>query len=219
MKVAIVGRFENYDDEKPFCKRYYLDDWFKQIFDELDVLLVPIVSSNRLDEVVNMCDGLVVTGGVNNVCPIYYGEKPLDGIIYGYDEFPLVRDIVTLFDKANKPIFGICAGIQEINVIYGGSLYQQISNHYLKDGSKHAVFIKEKSFLYDVYKKDVIEVNSYHRQAIKKLANGFKISVISEDGIIEGIERDNIVAVQWHPEVLKDMTLFMNIVNKLFKRD
>lgn len=60
-------------------------------------------------------------------------------------------------------------------------------------------------------------MNSYHNQAIKDLAKGFKISAISEDGIIEAIEKDNIVAVQWHPEVLKDMKLFKGIINKLFK--
>lgn len=81
----------------------------------------------------------------------------------------------------------------------------------------HSVNISEESLLYDIYKENVIEVNSYHNQSIKDLANGFKISAISKDGIIEAIEKDNIVAVQWHPEVLKDMKLFKGIISKLFK--
>lgn len=96
----------------------------------------------------------------------------------------------------NKPILGICAGIQEINVIFGGTLHQQIPNHYLRDNSKHEIHIMNDSFLYEVYKSNFMEVNSYHKQAIKNLAPNFKITAISADGIIEGIERDNIVAVQ-----------------------
>ena len=80
----------------------------------------------------------------------------------------------------------------------------------------HSVRIDESSFLYNVYKKDKIEVNSYHNQAINRLADGFRVTAISEDGIIEGIERDNIVAVQWHPEVLYDKNLFYEFIHKFF---
>ena len=217
MKIAIIERIENYDEEKPFSKRYYLDDWYVQIFNDLDVLLIPVVSQKNIEQVVNMCDGLIVTGSFNDVHPKYYGEKPIDGKDYVYDEFNLVKDLVKGFEKANKPIFGICAGIQEINVIYGGTLYQQIPNHRMIDGSKHIVKLSEESFLHNVYDKKEILVNSYHNQAIKDLAKGFKVSAISEDGIIEAIEKGNVVAVQWHPEIIKDMKLFKDVVEKLFK--
>ena len=74
------------------------------------------------------------------------------------------------------------------------------------------------SFLYETYNNDLIEVNSYHKQAIKDLAPGFKITAISEDGIIEGIEKDNIVAVQWHPEVVYDIKIFKSFITKFITK-
>ena len=173
MKIAIVERIENYDEEKPFNKRYYLDSCFSEIFDELDILLIPVISEKNLEEICNICDGLVVTGSPNDVHPKYYGEHPIKE--YKFDEYGLVKNIVELFNNAHKPILGICAGIQEINVIFGGTLNQDIPNHKLKDQSKHNVKLTMKSFLYDVYKSESIKVNSYHKQSIKDLAPEFKI--------------------------------------------
>lgn len=214
MRIAIIERIENYDEEKPFNKRFYLDSYFKEIFDELDILLIPVVSKKNLDEICNMCDGLIVTGSPNDVHPKYYGEKPIKE--YKFDEYDLVKNIVELFNNANKPILGICAGIQEINVIFGGTLNQDIPNHNLKDQSKHNINIQTNSFLYDVYKSEHIKVNSYHKQSIKNIALGFNITAISDDGTIEGIEKENIVAVQWHPEVLYDINFFKNFIEKFF---
>lgn len=217
LKIAIIERIENYDEEIPFHQRYYLDNHFKEIFDELDILLIPVVSEKNLEEICNICDGLVVTGSANDVHPKYYGQNPIVGKEYKYDEFPLVKSIVEIFYRNNKPILGICAGIQEINVIFGGTLYQQIPNHYLRNQSMHKVKLNKKSILYDIYNEECIEVNSYHKQAVKDLAPNFKIAAVSNDGIIEGIEKDNIMAVQWHPETLKDMKLFKEFINIFFK--
>lgn len=215
MKIAIIERIENYEKDEPFNKRYYLDNSFRKIFDELNILLIPVISEKNLDEVVNICDGLVVTGSANDVHPKYYGEEPTRE--YKFDEYGLVKNIVELFYNANKPILGICAGIQEINVIFGGTLHQQIPNHNLRDNSKHNVELAENTFLYEVYEKKNIKVNSYHKQAIKDLAPEFKITAISEDGIIEGIEKENIIAVQWHPEILEDIKLFSMFIDKMKK--
>lgn len=214
MKIAIVERIENYDEKTPFNMRYYLDSCFKEIFDELDILLIPVISEKNLEEICNICEGLVVTGSPNDVHPKYYGEQPMSIKEYKFDEYGLVKNIVEMFNNAHKPILGICAGIQEINVIFGGTLNQDIPNHKLMDQSKHNVKLAMNSFLYDVYRSESIEVNSYHKQSIKDIAPGFKITAISDDEIIEGIEKDNIVAVQWHPEVLYDMKLFRGFIMK-----
>ena len=216
MKIAIIQRLENNDENKPFNKRYYLDSSFKEIFDKLDILLIPIISENKLDEICNICDALVVTGSPNDVHPQYYGQQPIKE--YKFDEYSLVKNAVELFSNANKPILGICAGIQEINVIFGGTLNQDIPNHKLKDQSKHKVKLDIDSFLYEVYKDELIEVNSYHKQSVRDIAPKFKVTAISYDGIIEGIERDNIVAVQWHPEVLYDMKIFEKFIKKFLNK-
>ena len=106
------------------------------------------------------------------------------------------------------------SGIQELNVIFGGTLFQSIPNHNLKDQSKHIINIEEDSFLYKIYKKDKLEVNSYHEQAIKDVAPGFRIVARCDDGTIEGIEKDNVIGVQWHPESVLDMEIFEGFVTK-----
>ena len=185
IKIGIIERIENYDSEKPFNKRYALDSYFKDIADEIDIILHPR----------------------------YYNEEALTDKKYEFDEYPFVRDVVKGFDNKKKPIFGICAGIQEINVIFGGSLHQKINNHSMRDGKKHSVTLDESSILYKIFGKREIDVNSYHNQAINRLADGFKVTAISKDGTIEGIEKDNIIAVQWHPEVLMDIKLFKGIID------
>lgn len=218
IKLAIIERIENYEEEKPFNKRYYLDNFFVDIFNELNVLLIPIVSDIGLEEICQMCDGLIVTGSPNDVHPKYYGEMPNKNKTYNFDEFKIVKNIVDLFSNVNKPILGICAGIQEINVIFGGTLEQEIHNHKLKDQSKHKIKIDEESFLYEIYKTKILEVNSYHKQCIKNLASNFKVTARSEDGIVEGIEKDNIIAVQWHPEAVYDIKLFKEFIKKFINK-
>lgn len=114
----------------------------------------------------------------------------------------------------NIPVFGICRGMQLMNVALGGSLYQDINKHLGKDllhwpeGKdyvRHFVNIKKQSKLYNVLCSEKIEVNSYHHQAIKKLAPSLRAVAIAEEGIIEAVEavdKKFILGVQWHPEDL-----------------
>lgn len=213
MKIAVIERIENDDNKDTFNKKLYLSSYFQEIFANLDILWIPIVSEKFTEEICDICDGLLVTGSANDVHPKYYHEKALAGKEYKYDEFPTVKKAIELFNKRQKPILGICAGIQEINVVFGGSLNQKIDNHNLLDNSKHLIKIEENSVLYDIYRKKEIKVNSYHNQSIKQIAPGFKVTAISSDGVIEGIERKNILAVQWHPEVTNDMKLFKKFID------
>ena len=172
-----------------------------------------MISEKNIEEISNICDGLILTGSANDVRPKYYNEEPIKDKKYDkFDEFPLVKKCVKEFNKQNKPILGICAGVQEINVIFGGTLFQSIPNHNLKDQSEHILNLEKASFLHKIYKKDKIKVNSYHKQAIKDIAPGFRIVARCDDGTIEGIEKDNIIGVQWHPESLLDMQIFEGFV-------
>ena len=213
MILAIVERFENIKEEAPFNNRYYLTEYYKKIFDELDVLLFPIVSDKNLKTVCDICDGLIVTGSCIDINPSYYNEESIKGKKYDIDEFKFDKAIIELFSNAHKPILGICGGMQTLNVYFGGDLNQNVLNHQLEDNSKHKAKIMQDSFLYSVYQKEDIEINSFHRQAVRKLANNFKVTATSEDGIIEAIEYGNIIGVQWHPEALKDIEFF----DKFFK--
>lgn len=213
MKIAVIERIENDELEQPFNKKYYLSSYFQEIFENLNILWIPIVSEKFSEEICEMCDGLLVTGSVHDVHPKYYHEQVLSGKEYKYDEFPMVKRAVKLFSKNNKPILGICAGIQEINVVFGGTLNQLIGNHNLRDSKKHKIELKKDSLLYDIYKEKNMKVNSYHKQSVNKVAPGFKITAISSDGVIEAIETENIIAVQWHPEVVNDIKLFKKFID------
>ena len=205
MKVAIICRMENYKDDYPFNIRYILDEAYKKIFDELGVLIIPIISENNLEEIANICDALILPGSAIGVDPKYYNDIPFPGKKYKYDEYKLDKKIIDLFVKYNKPILGICGGLQTLN-------------HKLYDGSTHNIKISSNSFLNNVYKQEVIEVNSYHRQAIRNLASNFKVTAVSEDGIIEAIEDGNIIGVQYHPEKLDNIKFFKEFIKLINKK-
>lgn len=83
----------------------------------------------------------------------------------------------------------------------------------------HTIKIKKQTFLSNTYNiEECIEVNSFHKQSIKKLANNFIASAIAEDGTIEAIENGNIIAVQWHPEKMGDIIFFNNFIKTFFSK-
>jgi putative glutamine amidotransferase len=117
--------------------------------------------------------------------------------------------------KAKKPVFGICRGLQLINKLLGGTLWNDIPTEYpspLAHQQKtprtelsHSVELLEGSIIRSICGSAAIEVNSGHHQAVKDPAEGLLVSGRSPDGVIEAMERPGppfMVAVQWHPESL-----------------
>jgi putative glutamine amidotransferase len=170
-----------------------------------------------LDHYAQWLDGLVLHGGAD-VSPLSYGEQPLQEKWAGdkiRDEYEI--DLVAAFERQGKPVFGVCRGLQLINVAYGGTLYQDIATqipHALMhrdattyDNNFHGVEIAPGSRLASLYPQaSRVKVNSIHHQAIKDLAAGFAVEAVSpDDRIIEAIRRTDaarpyLAAVQWHPE-------------------
>ena len=163
-------------------------------------------------------DGVVMHGG-SDVWPGSYGEEPLKDAWLG----DRVRDlydlaVVEAFSQAGKPIFGVCRGLQLINVAFGGTLYQDIEtqhpgalqhrNAITYDQHVHEVDIVPHTQLARLYPgRRRVTVNSIHHQGIKRLAPGFDIEAWSHpDGLPEAIRRQSgngggyIAATQWHPE-------------------
>jgi len=177
-------------------------------------IIMPL--SNNIDNILQMCslcDGFLFTGG-HDVNPKMYHQKPIPQCGVTCD----IRDDMekTIFNYAiheNKPILGICRGIQLINVLCGGSLYQDLPTQYKSNINhvqkppynipQHSVSIIEDTPLFKTIQKSKLNVNSYHHQAVKTLGDGLKVSAISEDGLVEGIymkDKKYIQAIQWHPE-------------------
>ena len=162
-------------------------------------------------------DGLVLHGGAD-VSPLSYGEQPLQERWAGdkiRDDYEI--DLVAAFEQQGKPVFGVCRGLQLINVAYGGTLYQDIQTQRpdarvhrdasVYDRNFHTVDIKAGTRLAQLYPgSGQVKVNSIHHQAVKDLAPGFAVEAVSnEDGIVEAIRRTDVArpylaAVQWHPE-------------------
>jgi len=150
-------------------------------------------------------DSLIVPGGVD-VNPKLYNEENNGSIRIDNELDKLEMEVIDDFVKANKPILGICRGLQIINVYFGGNLIQDIEQketHTPSDNQDkiHEIEIKGDNFLKELYGRRFV-VNSYHHQAIKRLADNFEILAKSDDGIIEAIKHKElpIIAVQFHPE-------------------
>jgi len=174
-------------------------------------VLLPPVPIEDIEMQLDMIDGLMIIGGCD-VNPLLYHENPLP--LLGETDYP--RDLyeIALIKKAtqkNIPIFGVCRGLQVINVAFGGTLYQDLSYapqkillHSQKERrecASHTINIQENSFLYPIF-QDRGYVNSFHHQAIDRLGKGLKAVAYSEDQMIEAIEHIYlpITAVQFHPE-------------------
>lgn len=202
IKIAITLRYEKINNRE----LYIINQQFEEIFEKLNITLVPILDIKNAKETAINCDALILTGSPIHVNPKLYGEEEKINYEWIYEkEDELDYKIIKEFTKLNKPILGICRGLQIINVYYGGTLNQKINNH---EGITHLINIEKNSFLKNIYKEKCISVNSTHTQSINKLAKNFKICAQSNDGTIEAIQKEYIYAVQWHPEKLLDYSFF-----------
>lgn len=202
--IAISGRSIDYKSDAGVSKRrLYVNGYFPEIAEKVGFILFPVCSVAGIEQVASMCSGLIIAGRDRDIHPNYYGETPEEGLVYPEDKYEDTLDfkLIEEFEKIGKPIFGICSGLQSINVYFGGTLSQHIENHTSKkELVRHGMETKENSFVGDVYGKKS-SVNSIHHQGIKTVAEGFEVTAIAEDGTVEAIERGNLIGVQWHPEV------------------
>jgi putative glutamine amidotransferase len=176
--------------------------------------------SMPLEDALAGIDGLLLTGG-DDVAPSRYGEEPHPATVEaeaGRDEFEI--GLLTAARARELPIFAICRGVQVLNVAFGGTLVQDIPSqlpgaleHSLPCPPNqaytfaHEVWIDKDSLLAALMRErltdESCEVNSRHHQAIKTVANGFRVSATAPDGVIEAIEDPAALfclGVQWHPE-------------------
>ena len=213
--IAISTRSVDYRSDAGIDKRrLYVNGYFSEIATKVGFVLFPVCSQNGIEKIVEMCDGLIIAGRDRDINPKYYGEEPQKGLIYPEDNYEDELDfrLIELFERQKKPIFGICSGLQSLNIYFGGTLKQHIDEHTSKEKLvRHLVKINRDSFLYSLYGQEN-NVNSIDHQAINKLAEGFKVTAVAEDGTIEAIEREKFIGVQWHPEVDDEYNIFKKFV-------
>lgn len=183
-----------------------------------------IATETDFEKVCEMCDGLIIPGSPINIDPTFYGGAPFDPQ-NEVEEYLLDSKVIGAFDRMKKPMFGICGGIQALNVFYGGTLdrvknlkndahLETPTNHSTEEFRTnrmgitipyhtHAVNVKKDSFVYDVFQSERICTNTYHGYALDRVAECFDVVATSDDGIVEAVEckEKKIYATQWHPEL------------------
>lgn len=199
-------------------------------------MVLPITQDHDLlNRMLDNIDALILTGG-EDVDPLkWYGEEPLPalgGIAPERDSFDVA--LARLAVERGIPLLGICRGHQVINVAFGGTLYQdipsQVKASHVKhrqsapgDYGTHTIRIEQNSLLYKQLGTQSIAVNSFHHQAVKDMAPGFKVTATSVDGVVEAMEKigsDQVYSVQFHPEVFtaNNIDTFLGIFEYLIKK-
>lgn len=200
----------------------------------IPVMLPQIKDKEKIEYLVDMLDGVLLTGGVD-VSPALYGEERLAACgepCEERDSFEL--ELLRTATEKNKPVLCICRGMQLLNVAMGGSLWQDIPSQLPNSichrspeepPAKHDVAITAPEIREKIaFDSELFSVNSYHHQAIKRLGNGLVAFVKAEgDGIVEGVyapDKKFLVGVQWHPELWAEkdhnaMALFKAFVETL----
>ena len=185
----------------------------------LPVMLPLTNDSADIQQITFMCDGFLFTGG-QDVDPKLYSARKTGACGECSPERDLMEELLLKRAmEADKPILGICRGIQFINAALGGTLWQDIPSQFSDtithcqkppyDVPIHEVNIRADSPLYDLLKADTIPVNSYHHQGVRALSPELLPMAEAPDGLIEAVYAPNkkfLWAVQWHPEFsyLKD---------------
>ena len=206
MKQAIIGILptSNYmvtDDTFKDTYRYGNNYIKKIVLNDAIPYLIPLEDEKIIPGTLEMCDGLLLPGG-SRIRPVDF-------------------EIIDYFYRNKKPIFGICMGMQmlamySVNQTSKKRILKEIDtgfNHWpielTRDNNTslaHKDFVMKNSKMYDILNREMIEVNSVHHYTITEVGDLFQVSIISEDGLIEGIEstRDDIfvMGVQFHPEIL-----------------
>lgn len=186
--------------------------------------LIPLLANDpdTLSEIFRRLDGLFLAGGAD-VEPNRYGEtrKPACGATDANRDAVEIAMIQQAMAE-RTPIFGICRGLQILNVACGGSLYQDIATevpaaikhdftaaqqHLDRTVEVHDVTVKAGTRLAGILGTGVMPVNSIHHQAVKEIGRNLTATAFSPDGVVEALEGDDgnfVLAVQWHPEELVD---------------
>jgi len=201
-------------------RRFYLGRDYSEgveAFGGVPVGINLIPKAEYIAEIVADLDGILLPGSDSDTDPAYYGEDPhpkLGRVVPEKDETD--RLVLAEADKRGLPVFGICFGMQALNVYRGGSLIQDIESQ-VKDPLKHEQGLPlarnshsiriEKGSLLSRLSKGIgkVSVNSHHHQAVKKVGKNLRATAWATDGIIECIEDTRkgrfVVGVQWHPEL------------------
>lgn len=184
-------------------------------------VMVPLLTgdTDTLRGIYDVLDGVFIAGGVD-VDPSSYNQARAPSC----GRTDLDRDVVEILlaqwaRADDKPLLGVCRGLQIMNVAAGGSLYQDCAEEladsikhdyfpnagHARDYLAHTVQVEPGTRLHDIFGADEVRVNSMHHQGLARIAAGLTVSATAPDGLIEALEAADhpfALGVQWHPEML-----------------
>ena len=236
MEKPIIGMTPLWDEEK---NSYWMLPGYLEGLEETGAIpiILPLAAGGAdIAQLVDLCDGFLFTGG-QDVSPQMYGEamKPTCGELCPARD-TLERELLYRALERDKPILGICRGIQFLNVALGGTLYQDLPTehpseieHSMKppyDQAAHTVRILPDTPLAALLQKQELGVNSCHHQAIRSLAPSLVEMARSTDDLIEAVYlpgKTFVWGVQWHPELSfrtdeDSRKMFMALVTAVIKK-
>lgn len=185
----------------------------------LPLLAAPTDDPAVIEDWIALLDGLVITGGAFDIEPERFGKKA-DGV-----RVDPPKPLRTRFESAllqgalqrGRPVFGVCGGMQLLNVHLGGTLFLDIKaaipnalEHEQPTSPRepfHPANVVAGTRLASLLGANTIQVNTTHHQAIERLGADLIATAISPDGVIEAVEhtsRRGVIGVQWHPELIDD---------------
>ncbi len=202
---------------------------------QLQPVLFPLAEAAQIDALLDLVDGVMLTGSPSNVHPSHFGADVTDPCLpLDPERDALTLALVRSCVQRSIPLLGICRGFQEINVALGGSLHQQVQDlpghldhrhaqgqsYDVQYGPAHAVRFVPGSAFAAWAGAEVAQVNSLHGQGIDRLAHGLRAVGHAPDGLVEAFEvegaRTFAYAVQWHPEWRTSENAFYSAIFNAF---
>ncbi len=213
MKRPLIGAVPLWDHDKQSL--WMLPGYFDGLLaaGAVPVMLPLTADPAALERLADLCDGFLLTGG-QDVQPAVYGEEqlPLTGEVCRARD-AMEAGLLALALRADKPVLGICRGIQFLNAALGGTLYQdlpaqhpsEVEHHQGRpyDAPAHAVTLVPDTPLRALLGAETLPANSLHHQGVRTLAPTLRAMAHAPDGLVEAVylpDKRFVWAVQWHPE-------------------
>ncbi|HTM45143.1 MAG TPA: gamma-glutamyl-gamma-aminobutyrate hydrolase family protein [Polyangiaceae bacterium] len=195
---------------RPNVDYLYLGRRYAQAVAAAGAMPVLLSPEAKPADCLSLCSGLVISGGGD--LPRHFAASRDEATLREAEHLDRIsweREVLTLFAQANRPVLGVCYGMQLMNLHFGGSLYRSVTEEergILDHGGggrsqKHEVERSAESVLLESLPKRFLS-NSSHGQAVREVAPGFVVSARADDGVIEAIENAaaKLFGVEWHPE-------------------
>jgi putative glutamine amidotransferase len=198
------------------------EKYLQALIDGADALplIIPVLAEHiDLDDIIANVDGILLTGSPSNVEPHHYAGEPSEpGTLHDPHRDAATLPLARRALDSGVPLFAVCRGFQELNVVLGGTLHQNVHkmpgyrSHKenpddpidVQYGPSHEIDLVDGGVLQELAGTTRVTVNSLHAQGVARLADGVTVEAVADDGLIEAFRVDGTaafaLAVQWHPE-------------------